>query len=155
MPHPPFRLSGRKNRCVWCGKTLDNSYITADFKEGTKYAQVHEVLLCDETCRKDLFETEKKYEGKAPYFILGLVIFLSLSAISLITFMANYYMLYLGIGGTIFMGITVLRLPFVTPQTVKLAGYKKGYRMGKWAGTLLIIVGIIAGIVVFLTSLGA
>ncbi len=152
MANPQFHLSGKKDRCVWCGQPLGPPFITVDFKEGTKNAPTREVKVCNETCKTDLIETEKKFEGKAPVFIGALIWLLLSSTLSLILFSKHYNMLYLGIAGVLIMGTTAYFLPFVTPQTVQMMGYKKGFRLGRIAGIILIVVGILAGVLVYVTA---
>jgi hypothetical protein len=144
MDHP---ASNRiKYKCTWCGRPIDAMPMEIEFKEATKYATAAKVHVCNETCGKTLIENEKKYEGKAPVFIAMFVIFIITGAFSVILGGRDSVWLYPGIAGTILFGITVYFLPFVTPQTVRLFGYKKGQLIGRVAGMALIILGVaIAG----------
>ena len=144
MNHPASNLI--KYKCAWCGRPLVAPILEIEFKEATKSATAAKVHVCSETCGKTLIENEKKYEGKAPFFIAMFVIFIITTAFSVILGVRDPVWLYPGITGTILFGVTVCFLPFVTPPTVLLFGYKKGQLIGQVAGMALIILGVaIAG----------
>jgi hypothetical protein len=51
---------------------------------------------------------------------------------------------------TLFLGTVLLRLPFVTPQTIKLLGVRRGAAVGRAAGAVLALVGVAAAAIVLL-----
>ena len=141
-----FRLYGVKDRCVWCAGPIKGDPKTSTFLDGNK---VYEVILCSESCRQELKNAEQKYKGKARYFLAALVAFLVLSALGLLGLFLSYNLLYLAPLGTLIMGFTILKLPFVTPQTVRMTGYRKGFRIGRMAGWLLLLAGFVTAILIF------
>ena len=146
-----FRLYGKQDRCVWCGEKGKENYKEISFKEGTKSAQPKKILVCSDKCENDLLENEKKYEGKAPLFFTGILIGLVLAIVGTVLYTTvNYNLLYLTALGVLFIGITVTFLPFVTPQTVQLIGYKKGMQLGNIFGMILILFGIGVAVLIFL-----
>lgn len=139
-------------KCVWCNKKLTDNQIITEIKEGTKNAAAKTVKVYHDQCKRNLIETEEKYAGKAPWFILSLGVFLTLSMVSLTIFIRPIQWLYAGIAGMIQFGVTVYFLPFVTPQTVRLVGYKKGYVIGRVSGLVFVFGGVILGLFLYYYS---
>ncbi|MCP4129468.1 MAG: PQQ-binding-like beta-propeller repeat protein [bacterium] len=145
-----FRLSGSKDRCVWCGESDKGNYKEIEFKEAKKTASTNLVLVCSDACKKELCDTEKGFEGKLPIFFINILISFVLAIAGTVLLKINFNFLFLTALSLLLLGVTVYFLPFVTPKTVKMMGYKQGMRLGRITGLSLVIIGLIFAVIIFL-----
>ena len=111
-------------KCKYCGNELNS---TSEF--------------CCNECESNYKEALEKDSRKTKYFILGIALgFLILLYGIALSNRASA----IGIG-IIVIGIDVVLLPFTTPETAELLGYKKAKLVGRLLGILLIAVGIWVG----------
>lgn len=112
-----------KNKCRYCGKEIES---------GSEF--------CGDKC-KEKFETKtEKDNSRIKFFGIGLAIGAA------IMFFGALMGKNIATGiGIIIMGITVIILPYTTPETIGLLGYKKAEIAGRLLGVLLALVGVWAG----------
>ncbi len=106
--------------CKYCGREISKSF-----------------EFCCNKCENNYTKNMKKAKGKIKYFIIGIII----------GFLVMLYGVFsnrdLIIGcGIADMGIVVAVLPFATPETGALLGYRKSRIVGRILGILLIVVGM-------------
>lgn len=111
-------------RCKYCGKQIEDSF-----------------EFCKSKCKENYKKAGECDSRKMKYFISGmalgfLVLFCGVCAGSN-TIMGT---------GIVLMGITVILLPFTTPETNALLGYQRARTAGRALGILLLIAGIFTGI---------
>ena len=112
-------------KCRYCGKELDNN-----------------LEFCSNECENSYRKIIENDRHKIKYFILGIIL--------------GFLVMFYGVvssrncmigGGIIVMGITVVLLPFTTPETIALFGNKKSRFIGRILGMILIAVGIWMGLI--------
>ncbi len=113
----------KKYRCSYCGKQLE---INSNF--------------CSNECKRNYERKIKQATKKIPYFLLGIILGFITMFIGILLSHTNIE----GIGITI-MGLTVIILPFTTPETTMLFGYQKAKLLGRILGILLVFIGIWVG----------
>jgi hypothetical protein len=147
---------GRRNMCIWCGNKDKGGYKEIVFTEGIKNAKPMSVVVCDDQCATELKESEKRYEGKALLFLAGVLGGLVISVIGTIIAMTtkNFLWMLCNTIGLLLMGITTVNFPFVTPRTVEMFGYKKGFKIGRIGGAVLIALGLVTLVLVFFGKSG-
>ena len=112
-------------KCRYCGKELDS-----------------DLEFCSNECENSNRKIIEIDRHKIKYFILGIIL--------------GFLVMFYGVvssrncmigGGIIVMGITVVLLPFTTPETIALFGNKKSRFIGRILGMILIAVGIWMGLI--------
>lgn len=110
-------------KCKYCGKLVDDN-----------------LEFCHDECKNNYMRMLEKDEFKIKYFIWGMVL--------------GGFVMFWGVFsgsssktgfGIMLMGITIILLPFTTPETTAILGYKRARLLGRLLGILLIIVGIWTG----------
>lgn len=126
-------------KCLWCSKeALDLHETELHFKGKTNSAKV-----CNTICEKELKDFIEYTESHAKHYFL----WLSLSII--IGLIVTFWRIKVDHGATgvlvIFAGsgLTLIKYPFVTPQTVSSLGANKAIAYGRYLGALNIIIGIV------------
>ena len=112
-------------KCRYCGKELDSN-----------------LEFCSSECENSYRKIIEKDRHKIKYFISDIIL----------GFLAMFYGVVSSrncmIGsGIIVMGVTVVLLPFTTPETTALFGNKKARYIGRILGMILIAVGIWVGFI--------
>ena len=112
-------------KCRYCGKELDSN-----------------LEFCSSECENNYRKIIEKDRHKTYDLILGIIL----------GFLVMFYGVVLSrncmLGsGIIVMGVTVVLLPFTTPETTVLFGNKKARFIGRILGMLLIAVGIWVGFI--------
>lgn len=112
-------------KCRYCGKELDSN-----------------LEFCSSECKNSYRKIIEKDRHKTKYFISGIIL--------------GFLVMFYGVvssrncmlgSGIIVMGVTVVLLPFTTPETTVLFGNKKARFIGRILGMLLIAVGIWVGFI--------
>ena len=142
-----YRQSRENPKCLWCGKSGDGDYKEIEFKEAITNAPVEPVLVCNDECEKALIETEKTFKGKLKNFIIGLVVGMMLFMTGAVLAAVNERLLAVMGSGLVVLGVTFFFYPFVTPQTVGMMGMKKGFLVGRAAGALFVVGGVVLSVV--------
>ena len=107
-------------KCRYCGKELDNN-----------------LEFCSNECENRYRKIIENDRHKIKYFIFGIILGFLVMFYGIVT--SRNCMIGSGI---IVMGITVVLLPFTTPETIVLFGNKKSRFIGRILGMILIAVGI-------------
>ena len=113
-------------KCKYCGKELN------DYSE-----------FCNSECENCYEKMVDKDSHKIKYFTLVL---LGGFGVMFYGVISNNNVFIIGIGITT-MGIDIVLLPFATPETNALLGYRKSKLLGRMLGILLIAVGIWVGFI--------
>ena len=113
-------------KCKYCVKELN------DYSE-----------FCNSECENCYEKMVYKDSHKIKYFTLVL---LGGFWVMFYGIISNNNVFIIGIGITI-MGIDIVLLPFATPETNALLGYRKSKLLGRMLGILLIAVGIWVGFI--------
>ena len=142
-----YKQSRENPKCLWCGQRGKGDYKEIEFKEAITNAPVEQVLVCSDECETLLLETEKTFEGKLKIFILGLVVGMVLFMTGAVLAAVNERLLAVMGSGLVVLGVTFFFCPFVTPQTVGMMGMKKGFMVGRVAGGLFVVGGIVLSVV--------
>lgn len=140
-----FKLYGKKTRCLWCGKTCDENY--REIVMAIKFAKPpqEKAIVCSEECGKKVLDTCKFVERTASLFLVGVVFGSILTVYGLFTPSEKSALpiSILGIIGMTILGITFIVFPFVTPQTTKIFGLKRGMLLGRIGGFILLLLAMI------------
>lgn len=108
------------NKCKYCGKQINE-----------------DLEFCHDECRDNFAKMLEKDGPKVKYFIFGIILGI------LVMFYGIFSGSNLKVGfGIVWMGITVILLPFTTPETTAVLGYRRSKIIGRLLGILLIIAGI-------------
>lgn len=108
------------NKCKFCGKGINNN-----------------LEFCQDECKNKYVKMVEKDSPKIKYFTFGIILG------SLVMFWGVFSGSSLKTGfGIVLMGITVILLPFTTPETIAALGYQRSKLIGRFLGILLILVGI-------------
>ena len=113
-------------KCKYCGKKLNGNF-----------------EFCNSKCENCYEKMVDKDSHKIKYFILGIILGFLVMFYGIIS---NNNVFIIGIGITT-MGIDIVLLPFATPETNALLGYRKSKLLGRMLGILLIAVGIWVGFI--------
>lgn len=112
-----------KSKCRYCGKETEKG---KDF--------------CCDKCRETFEAKTEKDNKRIKFFGIGLAIGAA------IMFFGALMSKNIATGaGIIIMGITIIILPYTTPETIGMLGYKKAEIAGRLLGVLLALVGVWAG----------
>lgn len=106
--------------CKYCGKKINRN-----------------LEFCCNECKN---KYDKIVEGdnlKIKYFIVGVIVGFLIMLYGVCS--ENDFMIGIGI---VLMGMTVILLPFTTPETTAFFGYQRAKVIGRTLGVLLTIVGI-------------
>ncbi len=137
-----FKLYGKNPRCLWCAKADMKDY--QEITLNIKYARParENALVCSAECERKTLDTcrfiEKSMPIFLPLFVIGVIAGISGEILVPVYGKA---MLSVSAGGIMLLGITFMVFPFVTPQTVKIFGLKKGMILGKIGGIILFLAG--------------
>ena len=112
-----------KNRCRYCGKEI-----------------MEKLEFCSDDCRESYNRHTRNDVTKIGIFSAGVIIGLLTMFIGV--FLSNPVIIGSGI---ILVGITILLLPFTTPETISILGYKSARIVGRVLGIVVIVVGIWVG----------
>ena len=112
-------------KCRYCGNELDSN-----------------LEFCSNECENSYKKIIEKDRHKIKYFIFGII----LSFLVMFYGVVSSHNCMIG-GGIVVMVITVVLLPFTTPETTALFGNKKSRFIGRILGMLLIAVGIWGGFI--------
>ena len=111
-------------KCGYCGKPLNSR---TDF--------------CSDACAGAYEQALRRDTPKIKFFTAGII--LGIGILLWGVFSGRSPVTGAGIG---LLGATVLLLPFATPETVRLLGYRKSRALGRLLGLLLVAVGLWVGI---------
>ena len=118
-----------------------------EVKEVTFKSSVEEIAICCQECEDRLVAFCRYAESHVWHFFAGILLLPALGGViavwreSVDSGALGY--LVMGVG----MGAAIIKYPFVTPQTAKMLGMKKGILLARIIGTLLVLAGI--GLFVF------
>lgn len=131
-----FKPYGKKQRCLWCGKSGKESYKEITMR--VKYAKPPEekTIVCSDICEHQVTKTTEFIEKGAAFYLIGTILGLTFSLLG------AFISPILTGNGVILLGITLFIFPFVTPQTVKILGLKNGMICGRIMGIIILITGI-------------
>ena len=138
-----FKLYGDKQRCLWCGKSGKD-----DYKETTmtlKFANPPQetAMVCSSECEKNVADACKFIEKGILFYIVGATVG-SLSAMAAVfNPITGKDLMPVTIIGLFILGFTVIITPFVTPQTIKWLGFKKGMLSGRICGFITVFIAVI------------
>lgn len=137
-----FKLYGKKPRCLWCGE--DNKENYREITMNIKFAKPpqEKAIVCSDECEKRVSDTCKFIEKGAFFYIVGIVIGAFMSIAAIFTPMSGKNLMPITIIGLFVLGTTITITPFVTPQTIKLLGLKKGMFSGRICGIIAIIIAV-------------
>lgn len=126
-------------KCLWCSKeTSDLQDIDIHFKGKSNSAKV-----CSTSCEQELREFVKYAGNHKKHYFLGFTLSI---LIGLIVTAWRIKVDYGALGVFIIFagsGLTLIKYPFVTPQTVSSQGARKAIASGRIIGSLNIIIGIV------------
>lgn len=117
----------KKKRCTFCGRILSEN----------GGHRTEEGQFCSEECRTNYQEAVKRDSRYVKFFMAGILI-----ALVLVLAGACVGDMLLTGEACAFMGVVILVLPFATPETVTMIGYRKSRIVGRIGGLLLIATGI-------------
>lgn len=112
-------------KCIYCGKELNSNF-----------------EFCSNECENSYRKIIEKDRQKIKYFMIGIILGFLVMFYGIVT--SRNCMIGSGI---IVMGVTVVVLPFTTPETTALFGNKKARYIGRILGMILIAVGIWVGFI--------
>lgn len=125
-------------KCHWCSNERpDLQEIEIHFKGKSNRAKV-----CNATCAQELGDFVKYADSHLKHYYLGFVLSIvigSMLAIWRIKYDYGALGVFIIFSGS---GLTLIRYPFVTPQTVALLGAKRAVSSGRIIGWLNIIIGV-------------
>lgn len=138
-----FKLYGKKPRCLWCGEANKENY--KDIVMSIKFAKSpqEKAIVCSEECEKKVADTCKFIEKGIFFYVIGVVLGAFMSIASIFNPIIGKDLMPITIIGIFVLGITIVITPFVTPQTTKLLGLKRGMFSGRICGIISIIIAII------------
>ena len=96
--------------------------------------------FCSRDCESRYEKTLEKDRGKIGWFVLGMAAGMAVMFWGVFSFRDRL----MGTG-LLLMGLTVLLLPFTTPETTELLGYRRSRMLGRLLGLLLAAVGVWTG----------
>lgn len=138
-----FKLYGKKTRCLWCGKTCNKNY--REIVMAIKFAKPpqEKAIVCSEECEKKVLDTCKVIERSIPLFLVLSVSGTILGISGIFTPLLGKGVLLVSVIGITILGITFIVFPFVTPQTTKIFGLKRGILLGRIGGFILLLLAMI------------
>ncbi len=138
-----LKLYGKNPRCLWCGEADKENY--KEIIMTLKYARLpqEKAIVCSQTCEKAVLDTCRFIERSIPVFLVLTIIGTILGVSGIFTAIFGKEALRISIIGVMVLGVTFIIFPFVTPQTVKLCGLKKGMILGRIGGVILYLIGVV------------
>lgn len=138
-----FKLYGKKPRCLWCGEADKENY--KEIVMTIKFAKPpqEETIVCSDECEKRVSDTCKFIEKGILFYVIGVVIGTLMSIAAIFSPMIGKNLMPITIIGLFILGTTIIITPFVTPQTIKLLGLKKGMLSGRICGIVAVIIAIV------------
>ncbi len=138
-----IKLYGKKTRCLWCGESDKKNYneITMTIKFANP--QQEKGLVCSEECGRNLSEACKFIEKGIFIYIIGLFLSILVISVSLFKMIVGGDFMLTAALGIFLLGLTLIATPFVTPQTVKMLGLKKGMITGRILGIIALLFALI------------
>jgi hypothetical protein len=129
-----FELYGKKKRCLWCGRETGAGprEITLPAKQSGPRGE--SAIVCSAACEQSALEALQFVRKNGYLFFAGIVSGLVLAVL-------GGFNRALRPAGVLVLGLTVLLFPFVTPQTVKIFGLRKGMMLGRLLGIILLVMG--------------
>ncbi|PKM77454.1 MAG: hypothetical protein CVU90_07525 [Firmicutes bacterium HGW-Firmicutes-15] len=126
-------------KCAYCHKDAMEK-IPADYNIG-----LQEQYYCSEICKKELTDYINAAKKNGNLFIgltLGsiLIMVIGNGLISALNFDEHYTFIVMFVALSV-VGITIIKFPFCTPQTVRMVGIKKAKIVARILGLILIIIG--------------
>lgn len=110
----------KQRRCFYCGRKFDG-----------------QMRFCSADCREKYGKAEKHDQPYIKYFVIGIVL-----GIGVMFFGVCALKQWLTGAGIMVTGLTITLLPFTTPDTVELMGYKRARTAGRIAGAVTMLVGL-------------
>ena len=130
-------------KCDWCHASSSEMQV----KEVTFKSSTEQITICCQECEDRLVTFGKYVESHVGHFFSGLLLLPAIGGVLAVwrESIDNGALGYLVMG--VGMGAAIIKYPFVTPQTVRMMGMKKGILLGRMIGALLVLAGI--GLFVF------
>jgi hypothetical protein len=130
-------------KCVYCHKDAKKK-IPADYSIG-----LQEQYYCSEFCKNEITDYISAAKENGNLFIgltLGSVLIMVIGngMISALNFDNHYIFIIMFVTLSV-VGITIIKFPFCTPQTIQMVGIKKAKIVARFIGLILIISGLIIG----------
>ena len=130
-------------KCFWCSEeTSDPQEIRLHYK-----GKFNRGIVCSTSCEKELRDFVTFADNHTKHYILGLTFSF---IIGLIITLWRIKVDFGALGVLVIFagsGLTLVKYPFVTPQTVASLGAKKAIATGRFLGWLNIIIGIVFWII--------
>ncbi len=130
-----FELYGKKKRCLWCGKETGENYREIMLPAKRPGPPGESAIVCSAACERSALEALKFVRKNSYLFLAGIVSGLVLAVLGGFT-------RTLRLAGVFVIGLTALLFPFVTPQTVKIFGLRRGMMLGRLLGVILLVLGL-------------
>ncbi len=130
-----FELYGKRKRCLWCGKETGGSPREISLPAKQPGRQGESAIVCSGACGQSTLEALQFVRKNGYLFLAGVVSGLVLTVL-------GGFSRALRPAGVLVLGLTVLLFPFVTPQTVKAVGLRKGMMLGRLLGVVLLVLGL-------------
>ena len=126
-------------KCFWCSnETSDLQDIELHFK-----GKLNRAKVCSAGCAQELRDFVKYADNHTKHYVLGYTLSVIIGLIVAIWRMkvdfgaAGVFILFAG------SGLTLIKYPFVTPQTVASLGAKKAIASGRLIGWVNIVIGFV------------
>lgn len=127
------------DKCFWCSReTADLRDIAVPFKGKTNRAAV-----CNAHCEQELRKFAAYADAHTRHFYFGIALSVIMGLVVVIAGIKDDY----GALGVFILfagsGLTLIKYPFVTPQTVSSLGARKAIASGRFVGWLNLAIGIV------------
>lgn len=131
-------------KCSYCHKAANEKFPTVGNKD------LKELYFCSEECKKQIIEYVDVVNRHGMLFLgltLGSVFLMVIGSgiVNALNFDGRYALLIVFIA-LVVVGLTIIKFPFCTPQTVQLVGIKKAKIVGRCLGFIVIIGALVASI---------
>lgn len=128
-----------QKKCLWCGKrTPQLNTGQLQFKGNSV-----EIEVCSSLCEKKLRDFISYADSHIKHYFIGIMLSIILGAVIFswrVSIDGGGFGILIIMAG---MGATLIKYPFVTPQTVNLLGAEKAIASGRILGAINIILGIV------------
>jgi len=97
--------------------------------------------VCGADCERNLREFSEYVNRNVGKFFAGLVVAIALPIVLLLIGVAIDQLVLVRIGAALsllLLGLTIIKYPFATPQTIRVLGIRKSIRTAKGLGILLL-----------------
>ncbi|MDH5768355.1 MAG: hypothetical protein OEZ31_05295 [Nitrospirota bacterium] len=138
-----FALYGKKQRCLWCGKSNRENFKEIVLTIKKAGPQQESAIVCSEKCEQSVFAMCQFIEKNLFSFYTGIALGIVFGLSGLLIPIFGQKILFISLIGVFIIGLTFLIFPFVTPQTVKMFGLRAGMVFGRISGIVLLLIGII------------